>query len=315
MVDLDEMTAFARAVGHVLRTARKRRKWTLDETGRRVGLSVSVLCRLELGTRPLDMTRFVGLCSALGVPPARVIALAQAEAFPLGWPGDQPPVRVSVPSVGRTWSPPSPNRGPAPLRRPDADTQPEQGVPLIVTSVNRPPVAPDSTEQAQPTPGSADHRDTTPSSGQDTTPGTVSRRFGPTYAPNSSSPHTLTVAAKPAEQAAGTDGPSQDIPRVTKQMRSVLAALLLHPQSWYFGATIASVAKLKPIRTVYPIMDRLLEAGLVCEREDRDPYPDGHPRRRYFRITYRGTVAARTDLEQPASTDATGTDTADTSEP
>ena len=86
MVDLDEMSAFARAVGHVLRMERQRHHWTLAETGQRVGLSVSVLCRVELGVRPLDMSRLVGLCAVLEVPPARVIAIAQTEAFPLGWP-------------------------------------------------------------------------------------------------------------------------------------------------------------------------------------------------------------------------------------
>lgn len=85
MADLDEMAAFARAVGHVLRAERQRRNWTLAETGELVGLSVSVLCRVELGARPLDMRRLVALCAALGVAPAVVIALAQAEAFPLGW--------------------------------------------------------------------------------------------------------------------------------------------------------------------------------------------------------------------------------------
>ena len=86
MVDLDEVAAFARAVGGVLRAERQRRNWTLAEVGELVGLSVSVLCRVELGARPLDMARLIGLCSALGVAPAVVIALAQAEAFPLGWP-------------------------------------------------------------------------------------------------------------------------------------------------------------------------------------------------------------------------------------
>jgi transcriptional regulator with XRE-family HTH domain len=88
MADHDEINAFARAVGYVLRVERQRRNWTLAETGQRVGLSVSVLCRVELGARPLDMGRFVGLCAVLGVAPARVIAVAQAEAFPLGWPAD-----------------------------------------------------------------------------------------------------------------------------------------------------------------------------------------------------------------------------------
>lgn len=87
MVELDEGGAFARAVGYVLRTERQRRRWTLAETGQKVGLSVSVLCRLELGARPLDVSRLAGLCAALGVAPARVIALAQDDAFPLGWCG------------------------------------------------------------------------------------------------------------------------------------------------------------------------------------------------------------------------------------
>jgi transcriptional regulator with XRE-family HTH domain len=92
MVDLDEMSAFARAVGHVLRAERQRRKWTLAETGHRAGLSVSVLCRMELGARPLDMQRLGGLCAVLEVPPAQVIAVAQAEAFPFGWVGGDNPV-------------------------------------------------------------------------------------------------------------------------------------------------------------------------------------------------------------------------------
>lgn len=93
MIELDEMGAFARAVGHVLRLERQRQGWTLAEIGQRVELSVSVLCRVELGARPLDMNRLAGLCVALGVSPAVVVALAQREAFPLGWPaalvGDQ----------------------------------------------------------------------------------------------------------------------------------------------------------------------------------------------------------------------------------
>lgn len=85
MTDVDEVSAFTRAVGHVLRTERQRRHWTLAEIGAQVGLSVSVLCRVELGERPLDMGRLVLLCAALGVTPAVVIAVAQQEAFPLGW--------------------------------------------------------------------------------------------------------------------------------------------------------------------------------------------------------------------------------------
>lgn len=86
MADCDEMAAFARAVGNALRTERLRRNSTLAEIGELVGLSVSVVCRVELGARPLDMRRLIALCAALGVAPVRVIAFAQAEAFPLGFP-------------------------------------------------------------------------------------------------------------------------------------------------------------------------------------------------------------------------------------
>jgi transcriptional regulator with XRE-family HTH domain len=86
VVDGDEVAAFARAVGHVLRTERQRHHWTLAQTGARMGLTESVLSRIELGHRPLDMRQFIVMCAALGVAPAQVIALAQAEAFPLGWP-------------------------------------------------------------------------------------------------------------------------------------------------------------------------------------------------------------------------------------
>jgi transcriptional regulator with XRE-family HTH domain len=84
LADFDEMTAFTRAVGHVLRMERQHLNWSLAETGEMAGLSVSVLCRVELGVRPVDMRRLVGLCAVLGPSPLDVIARAQAEAYPLG---------------------------------------------------------------------------------------------------------------------------------------------------------------------------------------------------------------------------------------
>ena len=86
MVDLDEIRAFARAVGHALRVERNRRGWTLAETSLRAGLSLSAQSGMELGVLPMDMRRLVRLCAVLDVAPAQVITVAQAEAFPLGWP-------------------------------------------------------------------------------------------------------------------------------------------------------------------------------------------------------------------------------------
>lgn len=73
---------FGAAVGGVLRIAREQREWSLGATGLRVGLSKSVLGRLELGVRPLDMNRFVALCTVLEAPPDLVIKLAHDLAFP-----------------------------------------------------------------------------------------------------------------------------------------------------------------------------------------------------------------------------------------
>ena len=85
MVDVNEIAAFARAVGRALRTERQRGNWTLAEIGQQAGLSVSVLCRVELGERPLDMSRLIVLCAVLRVQPTLVIAAAQADVFPMGW--------------------------------------------------------------------------------------------------------------------------------------------------------------------------------------------------------------------------------------
>lgn len=84
--DGGEVSAFAHAVGHVLRTERKRQDHTVETTATRVGVTLSALCDLELGIRALNMGRLLGLCAVLGVTPAWVITAAQAEAYPLGWP-------------------------------------------------------------------------------------------------------------------------------------------------------------------------------------------------------------------------------------
>jgi DNA-binding Xre family transcriptional regulator len=86
MVDPGEMSAFARAVALALRAERLRRGWTMKEMGEAIGLCASAMSRIECGIRPVDMSRLVAFCAVLGVAPALVIAAAQAQAFPLGWP-------------------------------------------------------------------------------------------------------------------------------------------------------------------------------------------------------------------------------------
>ncbi len=86
MVDRAEADAFVRAIGQVLRTERKRLGLTQAELGHRVVLSHSVMSKYESGTRRPDWYGLLELCAALDLSPAKLIAAAQGEAYPLGWP-------------------------------------------------------------------------------------------------------------------------------------------------------------------------------------------------------------------------------------
>jgi len=85
-VGVDEVDRFMRAMGLALRTVRQRYDWTLKETGVPVGISVSVLCRVERAERPLDLEKLISLCVRLGVAPVDLVWFAQDTAYPRGWP-------------------------------------------------------------------------------------------------------------------------------------------------------------------------------------------------------------------------------------
>lgn len=84
--DLSELSAFTCAVVQVLRTERKRQSRTVAEIAERLEVTAATVCRWEMGTRPLDLARLARWCAVLGMSPAWVLAQAQVEAFPLGWP-------------------------------------------------------------------------------------------------------------------------------------------------------------------------------------------------------------------------------------
>jgi transcriptional regulator with XRE-family HTH domain len=85
-VSTAECDAFTRAVGHELRKYRNERNLTLRDVSQQVGVSESVLCRIELGRRPFSLSRLIVTCLVLGVEASKVIAQAQKETFPFGWP-------------------------------------------------------------------------------------------------------------------------------------------------------------------------------------------------------------------------------------
>ena len=88
-------------------------------------------------------------------------------------------------------------------------------------------------------------------------------------------------------------------PDSTPQTRAVLAALHDHPAQWRYGYDIARETGLAS-GTLYPILGRLADRGLLETRWEEDP-PDGRPRRHLYRLTAAGAVRALELRPQPAS--------------
>jgi PadR family transcriptional regulator, regulatory protein PadR len=75
------------------------------------------------------------------------------------------------------------------------------------------------------------------------------------------------------------------------QTRAVLAALHDHLAQWRYGYDIARQTGLAS-GTLYPVLARLADRGLLEARWEDDP-PEGRPRRHLYRLTAAGaTVAA-----------------------
>ena len=74
------------------------------------------------------------------------------------------------------------------------------------------------------------------------------------------------------------------------QTLSVLAALLSQPSRWQHGYALAKETHLKS-GTLYPILIRLADRGLVEAQWQDEPEP-GRPRRHLYRLTTDGRAAA-----------------------
>jgi DNA-binding PadR family transcriptional regulator len=88
---------------------------------------------------------------------------------------------------------------------------------------------------------------------------------------------------------------------MTVQTQAVLHALLTDPTEELYGLEIAERTNLLPGST-YPILVRLLEAGWIEDRwEEDDPHDKRRPRRRYYKLTEDGAVAARDALRKTSN--------------
>ena len=78
--------------------------------------------------------------------------------------------------------------------------------------------------------------------------------------------------------------------RFTARTLSVLSALYDHPSEWRHGYALARQTGLRS-GTLYPILIRLAERGLVEACWQDEPQP-GRPRRHLYRLTANGLAAA-----------------------
>jgi DNA-binding MarR family transcriptional regulator len=79
-------------------------------------------------------------------------------------------------------------------------------------------------------------------------------------------------------------------PEFSPQTLSVLAALYEQPAQWQHGYALASETGLKS-GTLYPILIRLADRGLVEACWQEEPVP-GRPRRHLYRLTADGLARA-----------------------
>ena len=91
-------------------------------------------------------------------------------------------------------------------------------------------------------------------------------------------------------------------PEFSAQTLSVLAALLDQPAQWQHGYALAKQTGLKS-GTLYPILIRLADRGLVEARWQDEPQP-GRPRRHLYRLTADGLATATGALASAAESAA-----------
>jgi len=89
-------------------------------------------------------------------------------------------------------------------------------------------------------------------------------------------------------------------PYLWSQARTVIAALHDHPAHWRYGYDIARETGLAS-GTLYPILCRLADRGLLETRWEDDP-PSGRPRRHLYQLSAAGSATAVDIATASAST-------------
>lgn len=88
--------------------------------------------------------------------------------------------------------------------------------------------------------------------------------------------------------------------RPSRQTAEVLQALAADPESWRYGYELGRQVGLKA-GSLYPILMRLAERGLLDARWELEP-PPGRPPRHLYRLTSAGlALAATVEAAQPGT--------------
>lgn len=87
--------------------------------------------------------------------------------------------------------------------------------------------------------------------------------------------------------------------KLTGALERVLAVFLADPAESRYGYDLMRAAKL-PSGTLYPMLARLEEEGLVESRWEPAGQPGGRPPRRYYQLTGEGIRVARLELAHAA---------------
>jgi PadR family transcriptional regulator len=88
-------------------------------------------------------------------------------------------------------------------------------------------------------------------------------------------------------------------PNSSRQTRALLAAFLSHSQSWLHGYDLSKETGLKS-GTLYPLLMRLSEQGLM-ESRWQEPERPGLPPRHIYRLTSSGLALAREQAHSEAA--------------
>ena len=88
-------------------------------------------------------------------------------------------------------------------------------------------------------------------------------------------------------------------PDTSPQTLRVLAALLENPSGWHYGYGLSRITGLAS-GSLYPMLERLAERG-VLETRWEEPTTPGRPPRHAYRLTGAGEALARERAAQPAA--------------